>query len=310
VQLKWKIVLIAALFGLLPTPAAGQTAGVRESTFVALASGHDLSAPMETVLIAGLDRDPDSHDRDRRTDDHADALILLSSRPGSGVVQALHIPRDTRVWTPCGQEKVNGALRHGGARALLHVVSVLTGMPVANLITVDFSRFRRVMQAVGPFSFYVDRTVVSPERDAAVLPGQRRLSPREALAVVRFRHEALGDIGRVHRQERFMRRAIFRAAQMPYPLFARLLRVADPTVSPAVIRTAYRLIHPLRSYTAHSVPGSFSTGPGVSYWLADHAGLCAVVRIMRGERSASAALYAWSRARAGLDVDDGRDRSL
>ncbi|MCY0876782.1 MAG: LCP family protein [Firmicutes bacterium] len=265
---------------------------------------------LQTLLIAGLDGDPESRDADRRSDNHTDALILLTSRPGSGEVQALHIPRDTKVWTRLGETKINGVWRQGGSPALLHAVTGLTGLPVDNLITIDFARFRRVMQVMGRFPFYVDRTIVSPEGDVRVQPGLRRLTPRQALAVVRFRHEALGDIGRVHRQERFVRTAVMQASKLPYQAFATLLRLADPQVTQKATLEAYTLVHPLRKYTAHSIPGTFSTGPGASYWLADHAGVQALSHVLRGDQAASTALAVWSRGHSTLDVDDGRDRSL
>lgn len=297
-------------FGGLSGPVASAFAAVRHSASAMGAPAASRQPALRTLLLAGIDRDPQSAVRDRRTDDHTDALILLASRPGSGVVQALHIPRDTLVWTSAGAQKINGVLRVGGPQALAHAVTALTRLPVDAMVTIDFARFRNVMQAFGRFPFYVDRPIASPERDAYLGAGPRALTPREALAVVRFRHEALGDIGRVHRQERFMRSAITRAARLPYQAFAALMRVADPQIDTPVIRTAYALIHPLRAYVAHSIPGSFSTGPGASYWLPDQTGIEALARVISGDKSAPAALAAWSRRLGGADVDDGRDRSL
>ncbi len=45
------------------------------------------------------------------------------------------------------------------------------------------------------------------------MPGVHTLTGNQAMGFVRFRHDALGDIGRVQRQELFMRAVLDRAMQ-------------------------------------------------------------------------------------------------
>ncbi len=262
-----------------------------------------------TILVEGLDRDPLSANRDRRSDLHTDTLVLLTSQIGSGVVSALHVPRDTRVFVPGnGWMKINQVLMSSGQNELRQQLTHLTGLKVCATLQLDFERFRQVMRTIGPISFAVDRAIASPEGDAFVPPGRRKLSASEALAVVRFRHEALGDIGRVHRQERFLRQAVLVASRLSMPMFARAMRLADPGVPDAVVGRAYALIHPLVRYEARSVPGNFSVS-GVSYWLADQEAMRQITAQILSPTSAQSVFAQRIRARAYADVDDGHDRS-
>jgi|GEM_PF-6791886 len=262
------------------------------------------------VLIAGLDSDPQSSDRDRRTDAHTDTLVLLTSQAGSGVVDALHIPRDTRVLEPgIGFIKINGIYMNDGSMALRRAVEKLTGIPVNAVLLLDFFRFRQAVALVGSVPFDVDRSIWAPEGDVALPAGWRRLTPRQALAVVRFRHEPLGDIGRVHRQERFMRGAVTIAAHVPFAVFTKVMRTLDAQVSDREIMLAYSVVHPLVLYRAHSVPGNFSTGPGASYWLPDQPGLQTIAEFVLGKSASVPAFARWRNNAAIRDADDGRDRS-
>ena len=265
--------------------------------------------PRYGLLIAGLDRDPESSSRDRRTDAHTDTLVLLTSQSGSGVVDALHIPRDTRVFEAgTGFMKVNGVYMNGNRLALSRAVETLTGISVNSVLLLDFERFRRAIALVGSVPFNVDKAIWAPEGDVTLPAGWRRLNPRQALAVVRFRHEPLGDIGRVHRQERFLRSAVTIASHLPFALFTQVMRTLDAHVSDQDIAVAYAMVHPLVKYRAHSVPGNFSTGPGASYWLPAQLGLKTIAGFVVGRSDALPASARWQNNFANRDADDGRDR--
>lgn len=263
-----------------------------------------------TLLLAGLDRDPDSRDRDRRTESHTDALILLTAVIGSGHVDAYHIPRDTYVTTPAGYAgRINGVWRLEGTRGLTDALARLTGLRADSTLFLDFARFRRLVGVAGPLVMRVDRVLTSPETGAAVRPGRETLGPEQALTVVRFRHEPLGDIGRVHRQERFLRAALSVASRLPWPLFDQALRIADARMAADDIRIAWMALHPFKSYAAHSVPGSFGTGAAASYWMPDHAGALLIGRKIVGKDADKPAFAACDIRQGQADVDDGRDRS-
>lgn len=263
-----------------------------------------------TLLLAGLDRDPVSRDPDRRSESHTDALVLLTTVIGSGHVEAYHIPRDTYITTPLGYAgRINGVWRLEGTTGLENALVRLTGLRANTAMFVDFTRFRQLMRMAGPLVMRIDRTVTSPETGVAVQPGRKTLDPEQALTVVRFRHEPLGDIGRVHRQERFLRSALLLVSRMPRALFTRAVRIADSRMTAADTRIAWTALHPLRSYAAHSVPGTFGTGTMASYWMPDHAGALLIGQSIVKKDKVLPAFAAWDGRQGLRDVDDGRDRS-
>lgn len=263
------------------------------------------------LLLAGVDRDPRSSDRDRRLLDHTDTLVLLTTKAGSGIIDAIHIPRDTRVTLGgVGDIKINELMWRYGESRLCKTVAELTGISVNRVMQVDFERFRQAVTLVGGVPFELDRPVATPDVAGSERPGTRRLSAAQALAVVRFRHEPLGDIARVHRQERFLRQVTTIAGHLPLPVFRRVMTHLDGSLSADEIDLAYDLLQSSPHYRAHSVPGNFSVGPGASYWLADHAGMQAISELIREpEREAGPVFSRWVRTRGSLDADDGRDRS-
>lgn len=263
-----------------------------------------------SLLVVGLDRDPESPDRDRRSDRHADSLILLTTVFGSGTVDAIHIPRDTRVFWKGRGIKINGLLLSGDRNALSRAVAEVTGFYPDVVAELDFSRFRRAVEIVGGVPFRLSRRILSPEGDAAVGPGRVWLTPAKALAVVRFRHEPLGDIARVHRQERFLRTALELAGNLPWPLFREALLSADPEWPAALAPGVYEALRSMRRYRAHSVPGNFSVGPGASYWIPDQDRMRWIAGVIRGAATAENAVFARPAPPGGeADDDDGRDRS-
>ncbi|KYP81704.1 LCP family protein [Ferroacidibacillus organovorans] len=262
-----------------------------------------------SLLLVGIDRDPESPLAWRHQEMQADALVLLTARPETGVVDALHIPRDTRVVDARGRyQKINSLLLSSGSGGLKRAVEHLTHQPISAMMSLDFASFRRVMAHLGPLPFHVDRTVDSPE-GVHVRKGWQRLSPQAALAVVRFRHEPLGDIGRIHRQSRFLRALIWHVGGLPYPVFAACIKLTTTDLTPGATRQLYDALQGLRAYHAHTVPGNFSVG-SPSYWLVDEDAMAVWRDECSEEMGAVPALsHPLERAARG-DADDGRDRSL
>ncbi len=231
----------------------------------------------QTLLLAGLDHDPQSSDRDRRTDLHTDSLVLLYTNAGSRTVNALHIPRDTLVYLPnVGVTKINAVRMFYGDLALRRAVQNLTGIPVNAVLYADFPRFKKAFYQLGHVAFYVDRTINSPEGNVHLRPGLQALSPEEALAVARFRHEPLGDVGRVQRQARLLHAAINDLHRLPYPAYAAILKTLDPVLTPDVISQAYAILHRMNAYHAYMLPGRFGEGREFGDFVADHQGMRAV----------------------------------
>jgi polyisoprenyl-teichoic acid--peptidoglycan teichoic acid transferase len=185
----------------------------------------------ENYLIVGIDNpgdlpgdDPVRIGRDPTL--HSDTIMILRIDPASRRAALLSLPRDLFVPIPGTgtSRRINVAIELGGAQLLIRTINENFGIPIHHYVQVDFASFRGLVDAIDGVSVYLP----APARDPAVGldlgegPGCRKLDPTEALAYVRSRHyeEYIGgrwvedprsDLGRIARQQDFIRRALSRA---------------------------------------------------------------------------------------------------
>jgi LCP family protein required for cell wall assembly len=188
-------------------------------------SGLLLSKPT-TILVMGRDRNGLS-----------DSLQLIRVNPSGHLVSTLAIPRDLKVDIPgVGSDKINVAYARGGAALAVETVRDLTGVPINHVVLVDFSGFRKLVDAVGGIDIY-NKERLSSDFDGHTYHFKRgplHLNGERALAYARIRknadNAADSDVTRGLRQQRVMA-ALKRKLVSPSSLF-RLksvgAHVADP----------------------------------------------------------------------------------
>jgi LCP family protein required for cell wall assembly len=179
-----------------------------------------------TILVMGRDRNGLS-----------DSLQLIRVDPGGHLVSTLAIPRDLKVDIPgVGSDKINVAYARGGAALAVETVRDLTGVPINHVVLVDFSGFRKLVDAVGGVDIY-NKERLSSDFDGHTYHFKRgplHLNGERALAYARIRknadNAADSDVTRGLRQQRVMA-ALKRKLVSPSSLF-RLksvgAHVADP----------------------------------------------------------------------------------
>jgi LCP family protein required for cell wall assembly len=258
-----------------------------------------------TLLLAGLDRDPHSANRDRRTDLHTDSLVLLFSRVGSGEINALHIPRDTLVYTPgAGMMKINSIRMFYGETTFRLAVERLTGFDVKAVVYTDFPQFKNAFRQLGRVPFFVDRTIDSPESQVRIAPGTHLLSPDEALAVARFRHEPLGDVGRVKRQAKLLHAAITCLHRLPLPAFQTVVTTLDPQITPQVAYYSYYFLHRMKTYHAYMLPGRFGVGREFGDFVVDASGMRAIKQALISTKPQPRETMTWKSQLDARDVGE------
>lgn len=154
----------------------------------------------------------------------SDAIMLLRIKPGSGGAAVLSIPRD--LWVPIAgtdtSGRINGAYG-GGPERLIQTVGQALGVPIDHYVEVNFDGFRSVVDAIGGLNLYFP----APARDRLAeldvpAAGCVALTGAQGLAYVRSRgyesfldgrwqRDPTGDIGRIERQQDFMRRMVSKA---------------------------------------------------------------------------------------------------
>ncbi len=168
----------------------------------------------QTILLLGSDRRfKDRHDKHAA---RSDTLMLLRLDPDQQATTMLSIPRDLKVQIPGhGYEKINAAYSYGGADLALRTIKSLLGLKVNHVVDVNFSGFRKAVDAVGCVYIDVDRhyyhsnaglPASAQYAEINLKPGYQRLCGKKALDYVRFRH-ADSDFVRAARQQDFLRSA-------------------------------------------------------------------------------------------------------
>jgi len=159
------------------------------------------------ILVLGSDRRNDiAGDKGR-----SDTIMLVRIDPGTKSISMLSIPRDLRVEIPgWGTDRINAAYSDGGPALSVATFKQLTGLPVDHFIDINFIGFVDVVDYLGGIYLDVDRqyynnTAVTGYSSIDIPAGYQRLDGRDALAFVRYRHDQLGDWGRMQRQQMFLR---------------------------------------------------------------------------------------------------------
>jgi len=151
----------------------------------------------------------------------SDTIMLLRVDPGASQAHLLSLPRDLYVSIPgVGEGKINSALGQGGQDALVQTIQDTFGVEVNHYVEVDFHGFEQLVRAIGGVPFFFPRPVQDPTTGLYVPHrGCVTLGPRQALAYARSRHlevfrngefvtDPTGDLGRISRQQDFIRTAI------------------------------------------------------------------------------------------------------
>lgn len=231
------------------------------------------------VLVLGIDDgDSESPGAAKRSD----TMIVASIDPEDGKVGLLSIPRDTRVTIPGrkGYDKITHAYAYGGAGLAVATVEELLGVPVNYYVVMDWRGFINVVDILGGVGLYVesDMNYDDPYANLSIhlKKGYQHLNGEKAGQYVRFRHDELGDIGRVQRQQRFMKAMSEEMLQfgtlLKLPALTQALQEYVTTDMPPL--TMLKLANSMKNFKdgglkAELLPGRFATVDGLSYWVAD-----------------------------------------
>lgn len=225
-----------------------------------------------TFLLFGLDSGEWVGGTYREGTGRADTIVLVQADPLSQKAALLSIPRDTLVEIPGrpGDDKINHAYAFGQAPLLVETVERFTGVPVDGYVGLNYRAFKDIVDLLGGVEFDVDRVITC--RGLRLEPGRQHLDGDAAFALVSFRNEPMGDIGRVRRQQRFIKAVAGSARQSSLDqLFYIMLAAWDNLDTDISFPEALTLSRRLSGITEEDmamelVPGWFYNRNGVSYW--------------------------------------------
>jgi LCP family protein required for cell wall assembly len=107
----------------------------------------------------------------------------------------------------------NEAYRIGGSACVQRTVEQLTGIRIDHHVVVDFTGFRKMVDALGGVDVCIPNDVNDTTGNITLEAGRRTFKGDEALDYVRVRHgiDGTGDIGRMKRQQAFLASMIKKA---------------------------------------------------------------------------------------------------
>lgn len=228
------------------------------------------------VLVLGVDMREGDIGR-------SDTIFVMSLNREDNIATMLSIPRDSYVPIPgYGWDKINHAYAYGKAKLTRRTVENLLDVEIDYLVEVDRKGVEKMIDAIGGVEIDVEKRMYyeDPWDDDGGLvidlqPGVQTLDGEEAVQYIRYRDEE-GDIGRAHRQQKFLAAAMDSVAS-PFTLI-RLPRIVYACASgietdmpmsemvklfPSVIVAAY---NGMEKIFADGEPTYIG---GVSYWALD-----------------------------------------
>lgn len=141
----------------------------------------------------------------------SDSMLLLRFDPNQDYVTVLSIPRDTQTLIPSrGVAKINEANALGGpALAAESVSNLLNDVSIDRYIRINIQGVEKLIDALGGLNVYVPEDMKYTDHSQHLYidlkQGKQHLDGEKAIQFLRFRYDAYGDIGRVQRQQSFMR---------------------------------------------------------------------------------------------------------
>lgn len=226
------------------------------------------------VLIVGLD----NVEGGSRTD--AIALAIFDAE--NMALRIASIPRDSRVYIPGRSwDKINHAYVYGGIKLLRETLVNLTGMPIDYFVKINYKSFPRIVDMLGGIDIYVEKKLhyndYSGKLFINIPAGQQHMDGKTALGYVRFRHDPLGDIGRVKRQQKFidlMMKKLKTPAIIPRipALVNELIDSVDTDLAPLEALKLLQFTNslPADRITMFMAPGKTGFSKNISYWILDN----------------------------------------
>ena len=196
----------------------------------------DPAQPMNVLLVGSDSRKNVSAAEAEQFGDEAqvggersDTIIVLHVDPNAQRAALMSIPRDLSVvisdGTTAAPRRINTAFEKG-PDVLIKTIRDQLGIEIDHYAQVDFNTFRGIVNAIGGVSVYF----ASPARDKVsglnvANPGCVKMDGNAALSYVRsrnyeyfesgkWRSDPTADLGRIERQQSFIRRVLGKASQV------------------------------------------------------------------------------------------------
>ena len=157
------------------------------------------------ILILGIDDG-------EQGEQQADTILVLSFSNDTGKSRLISIPRDTWVNADSSSGRLGNLYNWGGATLMVRHVSV------HQYIVIGMSTFAELIDVLGGVDIYVEENMDydDPQSGLSIHIGQgyQHLNGEDSQKYLRFLSSKLGDVGRVQRQQKFMKALYAKVLQL------------------------------------------------------------------------------------------------
>ena len=213
-----------------------------------------------------------------------DTMLLVRFDPQNKKLSVLSIPRDTRTYVEGrGEVKINEANFYGGpASSAKSVSGLLGGVGIDRYVTVNVQGIKSLVDALGGITLNVPKDMKYTDESQHLYidlkAGKQLLNGEQIVQYLLYRHDDLGDIGRVQRQQLLMR--AFVEEQVNVGLLSRMPKILSVIQSYLDTNLSIEELVALAGFSTQidrasvqmlMVPGKFSDTKDykASYWLPD-----------------------------------------
>ncbi len=236
----------------------------------------------------------------------SDTMLLVRFDPEKDSVTVLSIPRDTKALIPGrGVAKINEANAIGGpAKAAETVSLLLDNVPIDRYVRINIQGVEKLIDALGGITIHVPQDMKYTDHSQHLYidlkKGKQHLDGKKAIDFLRFRYDAYGDIGRVQRQQSFMRALIEQTLNpktiLRMPEILRIIRAhidTNLTTNELIALAAFAAQKNKSDIKMLLLPGDFNSPKEgeLSYWLPNRARIREVMASYFGQDSGYYANY-------------------
>ncbi|GAB4272279.1 MAG: hypothetical protein Kow0029_10790 [Candidatus Rifleibacteriota bacterium] len=153
------------------------------------------------ILVMGVDSVEGTH--------RADTIFVLGVNPSKSRISMVSIPRDTRVIINGKARKINEILPRYGEMVLRSLIEDLMQIQISRYVKVDFQGFINIIDIMGGIEIDIEKNMDYDDNWGKLhihfAKGLNKLDGKQSLNYVRFRADANADLGRIKRQQKFIK---------------------------------------------------------------------------------------------------------
>ncbi|HNY10945.1 MAG TPA: LCP family protein, partial [Candidatus Wallbacteria bacterium] len=217
-----------------------------------------------------------------------DSMILVMLSVPDNRIDIISLPRDCKIEIPGhGAQKMNSIYTFEYVKTKSDISSIkkvvsrieeMSDIKVDYYVKVDLSGFEKIINLFGGVEVDVEKNMnyddSKQDLHIRLKKGLQILDGKHSLQYCRFRHDRLGDIGRMQRQQKFLKALVNRMKEgrtlvrLPEIISGSLSFVTTNVDLPLLVALLGAIPEPSKLQAcSHSMPGDFTENEPVCYFL-------------------------------------------